>query len=271
MKACSFKDKIQKKKKEKSGYKQTSGETTFWWSRNDAASKCLRAGFLPSDKNETEQGSLQYQRPLSSVICWEHGEWSLMLFCYQLSSVSLQMNCWYRLMSYSLSLLSFFFFWFPAAPLTVLAPSKFIWQGHTTLQSNLICLFISITDGPTVPKLLWPWGDGKVMRHRVDIDHYWFNREATHSGLMLPLNFFFFLPSNIPLSCCTCQQLGQDRWSSVRGLEMWRSVSDGLTEKKKGTEIKTDWEENWGRIYTGEMGVERSTKTRGKEGRVNKG
>lgn len=65
------------------------------------------------------------------------------------------------------------------------APSKFIWQGHTTLQSNLICLFISITDGATVPKLLWPWGDGKVMRHRVDIDHYWFNREAAHSGLML--------------------------------------------------------------------------------------
>lgn len=103
-KACSLKDKIQKK----SGCKQTSGETTFWWSRNDATSKCLRAGFLPSDKNETEQGSLQYQRPLSPVICWEHGEWSLMLFCYQLSSVSLQMNCWYRLMSYSLSLLFFF-------------------------------------------------------------------------------------------------------------------------------------------------------------------
>lgn len=61
-----------------------------------------------SDKNETEQGSLQYQRPLSLVICWAHGEWSLMLFCYQLSSVSLQMNCWYRLMSYNPSRLLFF-------------------------------------------------------------------------------------------------------------------------------------------------------------------
>lgn len=37
-----------KKKKKKSGCKQTSGETTFWWSRNDATSKCLRAGGFSS-------------------------------------------------------------------------------------------------------------------------------------------------------------------------------------------------------------------------------
>lgn len=261
MKACSLKDKIPPQKKNQGVNRLQERQRSDGLEMMQHQS-VFCVGFLPSDKNETEQGSLQYQRPLSPVICWEHGEWSLMLFCYQLSSVSLQMNCWYRLMSYSLSLLFFFFFWFLAAPLTVLAPSKFIWQGHTTLQSNLICLFISVTDGPTVPKLLWPWGDGKVMRHRVDIDHYWFNREATHSSLMLP---FSFLPSNIPLSCCTCQWLGQDWWGSVRGLEMWRSVSDGQTEKKKGTEIKRDWEENWGRIDAGEMGVERSTRTRGKE------
>lgn len=171
--------------------------------------KVFACGSSSPDKNETVQGSLQYQRPLSVVICWEHGEWSLMLFCYQLSSVSLQMNCWYRLMSYSLNLLSLF--WFLAAPLPMLAPSKFIWKGHTKLQSSLICLSLSITDGLTVHKLLWPRGDGKVMQHRVDIDHYWFNREATHSSLMFPLIFF---PSNIPLSCCKCQWLGQDRWGS---------------------------------------------------------
>lgn len=165
-----------------------------------------------SDKNETEQGSLQYQRPLSPVICWAHGEWSLMLFCYQLSSVSLQMNCWYRLMSYNPARL-LFFCWFLAASLTMLAPSTFVWQGHTTLQSSLICLFICITDGLTALELLWPWGDGKVMRHRVDVDHYWFNREATHSSLMLP----FIFPSNILLSCSACHWLGQDKWGKVRG------------------------------------------------------
>lgn len=73
----------------------------FWWSINDAASKCV---CFFCDKNETEQGSLQYQRPLPPVRCWAQGEWkSLVLFSYQLSSVSLQMNCWYRLMSYNTS------------------------------------------------------------------------------------------------------------------------------------------------------------------------
>lgn len=203
-------------------------------------------GFLPSDKNETEQGSLQYQRPLSPVICWEHGEWSLMLFCYQLSSVSLQMNCWYRLMSYSLSLLFFFFFWFLAAPLTVLAPSKFIWQGHTTLQSNLICLFISVTDGPTVPKLLWPWGDGKVMRHRVDIDHYWFNREATHSSLMLPFSFSPEQHSTIMLHMPVVRTRLMRQCEGLRDVAecLWRADREekGNRDKKRlGRKLRKDW------------------------------
>lgn len=107
MKACSLKEKIQKKKNQGVNRLQER-QRSDGLEMMQHQSVCVRAGFLPSDKNETEQGSLQYQRPLSPVICWEHGEWSLMLFCYQLSSVSLQMNCWYRLMSYSLSLLFFF-------------------------------------------------------------------------------------------------------------------------------------------------------------------
>lgn len=107
MKACSLKDKIQKKKSQGVNRLQERQRSDGLEMMQHQSVFCV--GFLPSDKNETEQGSLQYQRPLSPVICWEHGEWSLMLFCYQLSSVSLQMNCWYRLMSYSLSLLFFFF------------------------------------------------------------------------------------------------------------------------------------------------------------------
>lgn len=106
MKACSLKDKIQKtKRKEKErnqGVNRLQERQRFHGLEMQHQSVCVRV-FFPLTKNETEQGSLQYQRPLSPVICWEHREWSLMLFCYQPSSVSLQMNCWYRLMSYSLS------------------------------------------------------------------------------------------------------------------------------------------------------------------------
>lgn len=170
-----------------------------------------------SEENETEQGLLQYQRPPSPVRCWAHREWkSLMLFCYQLSSVSLQMNCWYRLMSYNPSPL--FCCRFLAASVTMLAPSVFVWQGHTTLQSRLICLFICITDGLSVPKLVWPWGDGKVTGHWVDVDHYWVNREATHRSLMLP----FIFPSNILPSCGTCRRIKRNKWDMARGEERAR-------------------------------------------------
>lgn len=206
----------------------------FWWSKSDATSKCLRVGFFfSSDKNETEQGLLQYQRPLSPVICWAHGERRLMLFCYQLSCVSLQMNCWYGLMSYNPSRLLFFFFfcWFLAASLTMLAPSTFVWQGHTTLQSSLICLFICITDGLTALELLWPRGDGKVMRHRVDVDHYWFKREAPHSSLMLPFTF----PSNILLSCKRMPLVRTRQMRQSEGLGMWRSLCDReIVGKERG-------------------------------------
>lgn len=101
----------------------------------------------------------------------------------------------------------------------MLAPSVFVWQGHTTLQSHLICLFICITDGLSVPKLVWPWGDGKVTGHWVDVDHYWVNREATHRSLMLP----FIFPSNILPSCGTRRRIKQDKWDMARGEERARA------------------------------------------------
>lgn len=53
LKPCSLKDEMKKKK---SGCKQTSGETMFWWSKNDATSKCLRVGFFPLTKMRPSRG-----------------------------------------------------------------------------------------------------------------------------------------------------------------------------------------------------------------------
>lgn len=161
-----------------------------------------------------------------------------MLFCYQLSSVGLQMNCWYRLMSYNPSPL-FFCCRFVAASLTMLALFALVWQGHTTLQSSLICLFICITDGLSVPELLWPWGDGKVTRHWVDVDHYWVNREATHRSLMLP----FIFPSNILLLCGTCRQIKRDKWDMARGEERVWAKWQRDNQKSKRTWRKGEWRE----------------------------
>lgn len=124
----------------------------------------------------------------------------------------------------------------------MLAPSTFVWQGHTTLQSSLICLFISITDGLTALELLWPWGDGKVMRHRVDVDHYWFNREAAHSSLMLPFTF----PSNILLSRSACHWLGQDKWGVRYVTEpIWQRDSRrrerAEIKSRLGGKLREDW------------------------------
>ena len=94
-------------KKKKAKRQQTTAETMFWWSINDATSKCVCFSRTKMRRNRG-RFNIKGPPPPPPVRCEAQGEWkSLTLFCYQLSSVSLQMNCWYRLMSYNPSPLIF--------------------------------------------------------------------------------------------------------------------------------------------------------------------
>lgn len=97
-----------------------------------------------------------------------------------------------------------------------------------------------------MPKLLWPWGDGKVMRHRVDIDHYWFNREATHSSLMLPFSFSPEQHSTIMLHMPVVRTRLMRQCEGLRDVAkcLWRADREekGNRDKNRlGRKLRKDW------------------------------
>lgn len=251
-KACSLKDKIEHTHtKKKWGCTQTFRRDNVLMVQGGCNIKVFACGSSSSDKNESAQGSLRYQRPLSAVVCWGHGEWSLTLFllsaflCSSANELLIQINELQPIVSP--------LFWFLAAPLPMFAPSKSIWKGHTTLQSNLVCLSISTTDGLPVAELLWPWGDGEVRRHRVDKDYYWYNREGYTQQPYVRLNVFFS-----PLATFHYRAANASGWDrtdeAVRGIRdvvecLWRvdreekRNRDKKRKEKKisGKKLRKDW------------------------------
>lgn len=145
---------------------KTKGETMFWWSINDATSKCVCVFF--SDKNETEQGSLQYQRPLLPVrcCCSESGKASC---CFVISFPLLVCKWTADTDWWAITHLVLFCCRFLAASLILLVPFALVWQGHTTLQSSLVCLFICInrwTISTRAPVTLAWWQGNTILSGR---------------------------------------------------------------------------------------------------------
>lgn len=162
-----------------------------------------------SDKNETAQGSLQYQR-LYSLLDVGHSASGKASCCFVISFPLLVCKWTADTDWWAITHLVLFCCRFLAASLILLAPFALVWQGHTTLQSSLICLFICTnrwTISARAPVTL-AWWQGNI----ITLDHYWVNREATDHSIMLP----FIFPTNILPSWVTYRQINQDKWHMAR-------------------------------------------------------